>query len=337
MLMRERHARELEEGEHLQAVAVVVGDAEQFGIGVEGEHAGQRVRQATPRTRSRSASSDRAAPPPRRWCGRDRAPGPNADGIQRVHVATSEARVSSTLTLTRSRKVAPASSSTRLMLATTKPNCASKPSASAPLVVEAGNAGDEQQVAGARGERQRRRFDARRRREVLDRGHRDSFSPWWRCKDERAMAETTLPIRPIGYNPQIATQIRVARHSLHPNSGKPIHEDVIRPSCRAARADRFRRHHAVLRLARRRGLRAAHDLQGGLDHRRLRRQRHADLPRPDATRCRPAASTTAWCSAARRRCCAAGSATSTVPPTSPASTARPAPASRSAAAPAPSC
>ena len=38
MLMRERQARELQEREHLQAVAVVVGDAEQFGIGVEGQH-----------------------------------------------------------------------------------------------------------------------------------------------------------------------------------------------------------------------------------------------------------------------------------------------------------
>ena len=36
--------------------------------------------------------------------------------------------------------------------------------------------------------------------------------------------------------------------------------------------------HAVLRLACRRRLRATHDLQGGLDHRRLRRQRLADLP-----------------------------------------------------------
>src|SRR6267154_3390666 len=46
-------------------------------------------------------------------------------------VATSEARVSSTLTLTRSRNVAPASSSTRLMLVTTLANCASKLSGSA--------------------------------------------------------------------------------------------------------------------------------------------------------------------------------------------------------------
>ncbi len=46
------------------------------------------------------------------------------------------------------------------------------------VLVEAGNAGDEQQVAGAGGERQRRGFDARRRREVLYGGHRDSFSPW---------------------------------------------------------------------------------------------------------------------------------------------------------------
>src|SRR6266567_4297861 len=46
-------------------------------------------------------------------------------------VATSEGRVSSTLTLTRSRNVAPASSSTRLMLVTTLANCASKLSGSA--------------------------------------------------------------------------------------------------------------------------------------------------------------------------------------------------------------
>ena len=37
---------------------------------------------------------------------------------------------------------------------------------------------------------------------------------------------------------------------------------------------------SVLGLAGRRGLRAAHDLQGRLDHRRLRRQRLADVPRP---------------------------------------------------------
>src|SRR5437868_6352169 len=47
-------------------------------------------------------------------------------------VATSAGRVSSTLTLTRSRNVTPASSSTRLMLRTTKPNCASNASGSFP-------------------------------------------------------------------------------------------------------------------------------------------------------------------------------------------------------------
>src|SRR6266702_934090 len=48
-------------------------------------------------------------------------------------VATSAGRVSRTLTLTRSRNVAPASSSTRLMLTTTLPNCASKVAGSARL------------------------------------------------------------------------------------------------------------------------------------------------------------------------------------------------------------
>jgi hypothetical protein len=38
MLMTERHAGEPEEGEYLQAVAIVIGDAEQLGIGIEREH-----------------------------------------------------------------------------------------------------------------------------------------------------------------------------------------------------------------------------------------------------------------------------------------------------------
>ena len=38
MFMPERHAGDLEEGEHLQAVGIVVGDAEQGGVGIEGEH-----------------------------------------------------------------------------------------------------------------------------------------------------------------------------------------------------------------------------------------------------------------------------------------------------------
>ena len=38
VLVRERHAGELEEGIDLEPVAVVVGDAEQGGIGVEAEH-----------------------------------------------------------------------------------------------------------------------------------------------------------------------------------------------------------------------------------------------------------------------------------------------------------
>jgi hypothetical protein len=43
------------------------------------------------------------------------------------------------------------------------------------ILVEAGNAGDVQQVAGTRGKRQRRRLDAGRRREVLD-GHGDTVT-----------------------------------------------------------------------------------------------------------------------------------------------------------------
>jgi hypothetical protein len=35
MLMPERHAGKPHEGEHLEAVAVVVGNAEQLGIGIE--------------------------------------------------------------------------------------------------------------------------------------------------------------------------------------------------------------------------------------------------------------------------------------------------------------
>src|ERR1700704_3330681 len=38
MLMDERRPRELEEGKYLQPVAVVVGDAEQFRIGIERQH-----------------------------------------------------------------------------------------------------------------------------------------------------------------------------------------------------------------------------------------------------------------------------------------------------------
>ena len=40
VLMRERHMGELEEGENLQPVAVIVGDAEQGRIGVERDHCG---------------------------------------------------------------------------------------------------------------------------------------------------------------------------------------------------------------------------------------------------------------------------------------------------------
>ena len=39
MLVGERYARKLEEREYLQAVAVVVGDAEQRGVGVKRQHA----------------------------------------------------------------------------------------------------------------------------------------------------------------------------------------------------------------------------------------------------------------------------------------------------------
>src|SRR6185437_14533576 len=52
--------------------------------------------------------------------------------------ATSDARVNSTLNFTTSRNVAPASSSTRLMLATTLANCASKSSGNAPLASKPG-------------------------------------------------------------------------------------------------------------------------------------------------------------------------------------------------------
>ena len=38
VLVPERHAGEPQESKHLQAIAVVVRDAEQLGIGVEGEH-----------------------------------------------------------------------------------------------------------------------------------------------------------------------------------------------------------------------------------------------------------------------------------------------------------
>ena len=38
MFVPERDASELEEGKDLQSVAVVVGDAEQRGIGIEREH-----------------------------------------------------------------------------------------------------------------------------------------------------------------------------------------------------------------------------------------------------------------------------------------------------------
>jgi hypothetical protein len=42
VLVRERQAGQLEKCEHLEAVAVVVGDAEQPGIGIEGDHDGLR-------------------------------------------------------------------------------------------------------------------------------------------------------------------------------------------------------------------------------------------------------------------------------------------------------
>jgi len=38
MLVAERHARQLEECKYLQAIAVIVGDAEQRGVGVKREH-----------------------------------------------------------------------------------------------------------------------------------------------------------------------------------------------------------------------------------------------------------------------------------------------------------
>jgi hypothetical protein len=39
LLISERQAGQLEESENLKAVAVVVGDAEQLGIGIESKHA----------------------------------------------------------------------------------------------------------------------------------------------------------------------------------------------------------------------------------------------------------------------------------------------------------
>ena len=38
MLMDERHPRELEEGKYLQPVAIIVGDAEQFWVGIQCQH-----------------------------------------------------------------------------------------------------------------------------------------------------------------------------------------------------------------------------------------------------------------------------------------------------------
>jgi len=46
VLVPERNAREPQEGEHFQAVAVVVRDAEQHRVGVEGEHHRRRVASA---------------------------------------------------------------------------------------------------------------------------------------------------------------------------------------------------------------------------------------------------------------------------------------------------
>jgi len=59
------------------------------------------------------------------------------------------------------------------------------------------------------------------------------------------------------------------------------HEHLIRHSRCAGRADGLGRRHAVLRLPCRRGHGVADDLQGGMDHRRLGRQRYAELPRPE--------------------------------------------------------
>ena len=102
--------------------------------------------------------------------GRDRAAARTRRRTTRSSAATSAARVSSTLTLTRSRNVAPASSSTRLRLATTKPNWASKLSGSTPFSSKPGmpetNSRSPVRVAKESG----RGFDARRWSEVLD-GH----------------------------------------------------------------------------------------------------------------------------------------------------------------------
>ena len=42
MLMRERQPCELQKREHFQAIAIVVGDAEQLWVGIQGEHRGAR-------------------------------------------------------------------------------------------------------------------------------------------------------------------------------------------------------------------------------------------------------------------------------------------------------
>src|SRR5262249_17336094 len=60
MLVPERHFGELQERKDLQAVRVVVREAEQFWIGIEGEHARQvvvQIRRRRPAGRSRAPSS----------------------------------------------------------------------------------------------------------------------------------------------------------------------------------------------------------------------------------------------------------------------------------------
>src|SRR3984957_18795363 len=188
-------------------------------------------------------------------------------------VATSVARVSSTLTLIRSRKVAPASSRMRLMLRTTKPNCASKLSGSPPLSSKPGmpetNSKSPVRAANDSGG------------DLIPAGGAKCFvGGMGGSLTGLAACEYTLPIPPMGYNPRKRdSPCTVAPFHKNP-PGDRTHEDVIRRSCCSRRAHGLRRRLAVLCLYRRRRQRIADDLQGGLDHRRLRRQRRAEFPRP---------------------------------------------------------
>ena len=77
--------------------------------------------------------------------------GPNADAYSTFIAATSEARVNCTLTLTRSRNVAPALVEHALDVGDDKAELGLEVFGQRAAGVEAGNARDEQQIAGARG------------------------------------------------------------------------------------------------------------------------------------------------------------------------------------------